>query len=137
MKEAEKIRNELSTDYLVSTGSVIVVGDKVVARGANQANIKNKKIREIHRKGICVRKILNVKTGQKYWLCPGCGDHRNHSETQAIEDAKKNGANIEGADLYLYGHWWCCQPCWDKMIKAGIKNIYLLEGSENKFNDDV
>jgi deoxycytidylate deaminase len=34
----------------------------------------------------------------------------------------------------MWGHWWCCKPCWDNMIAAGIKNVYVIEGSEILFN---
>jgi hypothetical protein len=36
-------------------------------------------------------------------------------------------------DLYLWGHWWCCKLCWDKMIEVGIKNVYLMEGVDKLF----
>lgn len=37
-------------------------------------------------------------------------------------------------DLYLWGHWWFCEPCWNAMIEAGIRDVYLLENSEVLFN---
>jgi deoxycytidylate deaminase len=52
-----------------------------------------------------------------------------HAEPRAVRDARKNCSDINDADLYLWGHWWCCKPCWDAMIGAGIKNVYLLDES--------
>ena len=46
----------------------------------------------------------------------------------------KNGHDTVGADLYLWGHWWACAPCWNAIIESGIENVYLLEGSERLFN---
>jgi len=40
----------------------------------------------------------------------------------------------ESCDLYLWGHWWCCESCWNKMIEINIRNIYLLKDSEILFN---
>lgn len=81
----------------------------------------------------CERVKLNMPTGEGYDLCLGCNP-AYHSEPSAIEDAQKRGFQTEGADLYLWGHWWACEPCWDAMIAAGIANVYLMEGSEQLFN---
>lgn len=129
MAEAKKERNTNSTENNHPTGAVIVLDNQIVGRGANQAAIKNKFVRNLHGKGLCVRKLLKVKTGTKYWLCPCCADFHNHAEVLAIADAAKNRGDIAGADLYLFGHWWCCRSCWDAMIAANIKNVYLLENA--------
>jgi deoxycytidylate deaminase len=55
----------------------------------------------------------------------------------AIKDVATNGLDCQGADLYLYGHWWCCESCWKAMIAAKIRNVYLLENSENLFNPEI
>lgn len=124
-----------STEYNHPTGSVIVKDGKVVGTGANQAIFKNKKIQEWHKKFWCIRRLFKIKTGQKYWMCPGCAQSHNHAEPQSIKEAhKKNGPDSTvGADMYHYGHWWCCKPCWDAMIKAGIKNVYLVDNAEELF----
>ena len=75
----------------------------------------------------------NIPPGKGYELCLGCNP-AYHSEPSAIQDAQKRGFKTEGADLYLWGHWWACEPCWQAMIAAGIKNFYLLKGSERLFN---
>lgn len=69
---------------------------------------------------------MNVKSGTKYWLCPGCNTH-NHAEQKALADAHKKGEPVEGADIYLWGHTYCCRWCWKAMLKAGIKDVYLPE----------
>lgn len=134
MKEAMEAARNLSTDRLQPTGAVIVKEDKILVKVANQVILKNSKFQELHRKKLCLRKILKIKSGTKYWLCPGCSGYNSHAEAKAVLKAKKENINIKGGDLYLWGHWWCCKPCWDKMIEAGIKNVYLLSGSEKLFN---
>ncbi len=53
-----------------------------------------------------------------------------HAEARAVKNA---GVKAHGGDLYLWGHWWCCKPCWDAMISAGIKNVYLYTESQKLF----
>lgn len=110
-----------SKDRPHPTGAVVVLHGEVLGRGANY-----------HGPEGCERKKRGIPTGQRYDLCKWCG-HENHSERRAVEDARAQGHDTNGADVYMWGHWWCCEPCWDAMIKAGIKNVYLLEGSESLF----
>lgn len=133
MLAAEYLRNNYSTDLNHPTGSVVVLNGQIVGRGANQSKIKNMKLAGLHKRGLCVRKLLKVPSGQKYWLCPGCATYKQHSEALAVADALSKTGKIVGADLYLYGHWWCCKPCWDSMIAAGIKDVFLVEEATNLF----
>jgi len=133
MELAREVCLARSTDKNHPTGSVVVRGGDVVGRGANQATLHHSWAVVLHKK-LCVRRTLGIKTGEHYWLCPGCASPKSHSEQQAIADAKKHNENTEGSDIYLWGHWWCCEPCWNAITKAGIKNVYLMEGSEHFFN---
>lgn len=105
--------------------SVIVKNGSIVAKGANGSTY--------HDNNECERRRLGVPTGEGYELCEGCHP-KNHSEQTAIRNAQENNIATEGADLYLWGHWWCCKPCWDAMIDAGINQVYLMEGSEVSFS---
>ncbi|MES2088013.1 MAG: deaminase [Patescibacteria group bacterium] len=134
MRAAETACRELSTDYNHPNGAVLVKDGTVIARAANQSGLKNKKMLQLHKAGWCVRRILKIPSGQKYWLCPGCASSKNHSETRVVKTAQKQGLDTTGADVYLWGHWWCCEPCWNSMIAGGIKDVYLLEGSDKLFN---
>ena len=131
MLAAEACRNS-STDLNHPTGSVVVLKGVVQGSAANQAAIRSPILVKAH-KNLCVRKLLHVKTGTRYWLCPGCASPRSHSEPRAINDARRQGHDTEGADLYLWGHWWCCEPCWRAIIGAGIARVCLMEGSEETF----
>lgn len=134
MKIAREQAQLYSSDRNHPTGAVVVLNNEIVGMGANQVPIKNEFFKKIHKEKICIRKILKIKSGEKYWLCPGCAKCEDHGEQQAIRDALKKAGNIEGADLYLWGHWWCCESCWNAMLKAGIKDVYLLEKSEELFD---
>ncbi len=135
MKEAMRLRNEESTDMQHPTGAVVVKDGMVIGRGANQSALRNKRLLEFHRTKFCVRRFLKIPSGQKYWLCPGCASCEQHAESRACKDAikKTEKGNVVGADLYLYGHWWCCEQCWDNMIAAGIDRVFLVEGALELF----
>lgn len=133
MMEAARARAELSSEKNYSTGAVVVRDSRIIGRAGNQAALKNKTLQEFHRTKLCVRKLLKIPSGQKYWVCPGCAKYQHHAEWGAVRDALKHTKDITGADVYLYGHWWCCKPCWKSMIDAGIKNVYLVEGAFELF----
>ena len=139
MIEAILVRNTESTDKNHSTGAVVVKGGVIIGRAANHAGFKHPKFIALHARGWCIRRKLKVKSGTKYWLCPGCSTHVDHAESGAVRDAisKAGTEAVIGADLYLYGHWWCCKPCWDAMIEAGIRDVYLLEKSWELFNSEL
>ncbi|OGI73072.1 hypothetical protein A3D42_01980 [Candidatus Nomurabacteria bacterium RIFCSPHIGHO2_02_FULL_41_18] len=123
--EAKEHAKKYSLDKEMPNTSVIVKDGKIIGRGANGSTY--------HDTHECERVKRNIPTGQGYELCEGCHP-KNHGESRAIKNAKDAGHNPKGADLYMWGHWWCCKPCWEAMISAGIKNVYLLENSEILFN---
>lgn len=121
-----------SNDLKNPTGAVVVKNGEVVSSVSNKNPLNNKFLINLHKK-FCIRRFLKIPTGKYYGLCPGCAGYETHAERRAVDQALDKGIDINGADLYLYGHWWCCKPCWDSMIKAGIKNVYLVEGAEEMF----
>ena len=137
MQEAKRIAKEESTDRHISTGAVIVnVRDNmIVSRGANMAPLTNNILINLHKK-YCIRRILKIPSGQKYWVCRGCAGGDHHAEYRASKKLIKDGFDKNNQfDLYLFGHWWACKDCWGKMLEIPIRNLYLLEGSEILFND--
>ena len=116
-----------STEKGHQTGAVIAFQGKILGEAPNKGSVTSQWAINFHKK-FCFRKMLGIPSGQKYWICWwGCAQPKNHAEPSAIRDAQKEGYSVEGADLYLYGHWWCCRDCWNAMDKAGIKNVYLCE----------
>ncbi len=122
-ENAKKHRSNLTQSHC----AVLVKNNKVIGLGAIGNN-------PVHIKG-CLRVSLNVPTGTGYDLCEGCSP-KFHSEQSAIRDAKAKGNDLKGADLYFWGHWWCCESCWNTMIQAGIRNVYILEHGETLFNKE-
>jgi len=123
MAMARHIALTESLDDAIKTAAVVVKEGTVIATAANGSGY--------HKSHVCERVRLNIPTGQGYDLCEGCHP-KNHAEGKAM--AQVRGA--AGADVYLWGHWWCCESCWSAMIAARIKNIFLLEQSEKLFNKE-
>jgi deoxycytidylate deaminase len=125
MTEAKEFARGNSLDKEMPNTSIIVKDGVVIGRGANGSSY--------HDTHECERVKNKVPTGQGYELCEGCHP-KNHGEGKAIQNAKDLGNDMNGADLYMWGHWWCCEPCWQNMISVGIKDVYVLEESDVLFN---
>lgn len=106
------------------TGAVIVKDSKVLSIGNNSGKKVN----------VCPRSLVGSKTGENYHLCREICKQNGHSEQVAVQNAKKKGTDTRGADMYLWGHWWCCEPCWNAIISVGINRVFLQLGSEREFN---
>lgn len=125
MRQAFIYAREYSKDKNMPTGAVLVKNGEIIGHAANGS--------DYHDKFGCERVRRGIQTGERYDLCEGCHT-KNHSEPRVTNDAIANNYNTNGAVLYLWGHWWCCEPCWEAMIKAGITQVCLVEGSEVLFN---
>jgi dCMP deaminase len=112
---------------------VLVKDGRIIGRGSIGGGVHGEVDPDTGQKHGCDREHLNVPTGTRYDLCDGCGNEY-HSEPSAIRDARSHGEDTTDADMYFWGHWWCCEPCWNAMIAAGIRDVYLMEGSERLFN---
>ncbi len=137
MAAAKEFSRLHATDRQMPTGAVIVKNDRIIGSGANQVPLKHPLLARIHKDYFCVRRVLSIPSGQKYWLCPGCAASKHHSEARSVRDAHSHGEDTNGGDMYLWGHWWACKPCWDAAISGGIRDLYLLEGSDQLFNRDI
>lgn len=127
MRRAKEFAKQYSKDTVMPGAAVIVRGSEILGIGANGS--------DYHKNNSCQRVIQKCKSGEGYDLCEGCHP-KNHSEPSAIRNVKEQGRGTSGANLYLWGHWWCCKPCWEAMADAGIANVYLLEHSEVLFNKE-
>ena len=119
---AKNFATKNSLDRAHPTGAVVVKNGEILGAGANGS--------DFHEKFGCERKKLGIATGEKYELCAGCSP-KNHAEQRAIAAAQKNfPEKVAGADLFLWGHFWCCESCWQKIIDAKIKNVFLQKNAE-------
>ena len=126
LEKAKQARQRLAGDPIWPNGAVLVKDGCVIAQAGNGFN------RGSHFLHICPRIVFDCPSGQGYELC-GLHGPSGHAEQMVIRVAQEAGENTHGADLYMYGHWWCCQPCWDAMIAAGIRDVYLLDGAHEEF----
>lgn len=105
------------------TGAVLVKDGQILETATNASVTVS----------VCPRVLKGSKTGTDYHLCREVCKQAGHSEYSVVKNAQSRGLETKGADVYLWGHWWCCQPCWDAMIEGGIRNIYLEKDADKKF----
>ena len=105
------------------TGAVLIKDNQIIGKGANKGKWQ----------ALCPRVENNCPTGTGYEYCKDICEQTSHAEISAVNKAIDKQQNPNGADLYLFGHWWCCEPCWNYMIKNGVKNVYLLKNSHLLF----
>src|SRR5579859_3453771 len=73
--------------------------------------------------GICPRKLIGAKSGERMEICAGC----EHGERNAIY-------NATGSTHGCYIFCWCGVPCNDctrAIIQSGIKKVYCLNMPEH------
>lgn len=68
-----------------------------------------------------------------YDKCPGCR-HDRHSEHSVVRKALRDGIDLTGAEIYLYGQWWVCEPCANAAHDAGVRKIYMLPKAYELFD---
>jgi deoxycytidylate deaminase len=134
--QAAKEQARKSNDQQQPAGSVVVDGGIIVDGDSNKNPLSKNWAIKLHKK-YCIRHILHIPSGQKYWMCLGCASNSTHSESRLVEKIQKSQIKLNNPELYLWGHWWCCEPCWNKMLQIGIKKVYLLEKSEILFNPRI
>ncbi len=128
MNQAQKAQQVHAGDPSYPVGAVLVKNGEVIASAGNGYN----KGRQMH---VCPRLVQECPSGTGYDLCT-LHDSPGHAEQMVIQKAKENGLDTEGSDLYMYGHWWACEPCWNAIIEAGVKDVYLLDGADKEFDRD-
>ena len=127
MVEAAKARETLAGDPMYPVGAVLVKDGRVIGRGGNGFN---RGPGQVH---ICPRIVLDCPSGEGYDLCdlhlaPG------HSEVMTLKNTRDAGEDPAGADLYMYGHWWACEPCWTALLEAGVRDVYVLDDAHERFS---
>jgi deoxycytidylate deaminase len=127
MKKAGEVAKTRSGCSWWPTSAVVVKNDKIIGTGANWEEGKFTIP--------CPRYEQNYETGKGYHLCKKVCKNENftHAEVASILDAQANGYNPKNADLYLFGHWWACKDCWNKIQEAEIKQVYLIKNAHKLF----
>ncbi|MFO7884104.1 MAG: dCMP deaminase family protein [Desulfobacteraceae bacterium] len=103
-------------------GAVLVKDRRILCSGYNGAPSGLPHCRETG----CLRKQLNVPSGEKHELCRGV-----HAEQNAIIQAACHGISIKGATLYCTIQ--PCSICAKMIINAGIIKVYFRD----RYNDPM
>lgn len=134
MQLAKRAAAEFSKTADFPIGIVAIKNGEVVSEAGNGNGYHEEHENTPGHKGGCVRKFLRQQArdqgleapkGLSHDLCPGCHTD-SHAEANLIKNAK-NKEDLRGAEVYMYGHFWCCKSCWNKMKQAGIKDVFLPE----------
>ena len=121
MRMAE-LAAERSTCTRRKVGAVLVKEKRVLATGYNGAP---KKIPHCEETG-CLRKQLNIPSGQRHEICRGI-----HAEQNLIAQSAVHGVKTEGATVYCTNQ--PCIICAKLLINAGIKKIYYKKPYNDQF----
>ncbi|MFH1631407.1 MAG: deaminase [bacterium] len=129
MQQAAQAREKCAGDRMFPVGAILVRDGKILCYAGNGYN------RGSDNTHVCPRVVHECPSGEGYDLC-SFHDSPGHAEQMVINVAREQGIETEGADLYMFGHWWACKSCWDYMIDAGVRDVYLAEGANELFSRD-
>lgn len=115
-----------STCIRRAVGAIIVKNKRILSTGYNGAPSG---IRHCMEAG-CLRKEMNVTSGERHELCRGI-----HAEQNAIIQAAYHGVSIKDATLYCTNL--PCIICAKMIINAGIKKIYYDSGYADALSQDM
>lgn len=106
---------ERATCMKRKVGALIVKDHRILASGYNGAPAG---LQHCEQTG-CLRKELNVPSGQRHELCRGL-----HAEQNAIIQAAVHGLAIQGATIYC--DFLPCSICTKMIINSGIVRVVFL-----------
>ncbi len=127
MLAAAQAREACAGDPLYPVGIVMVKDGQVVARAGNGFNRGPGKVH------VCPRIVLDCPSGTGYELCD-LHDAPGHSERMLLQAARDSGIDPAGSDVYMFGHWWACEPCWTALIEAGVRDLYVVDDAHERFS---
>ena len=110
--------------YRRKVGAIIVKDKRVLTTGYNGAPAG---ISSCVERGECLREKMNIPIGTRAETC-----YAAHAEQNAIIQAARYGANIDGATLYCTHQ--PCVICAKMIINAGIKRVVYKEGYPDEFS---
>ncbi|MFP4198204.1 MAG: deoxycytidylate deaminase [Halanaerobium sp.] len=107
-------------------GAVLVKNKKVLATGYNGAP---KDITHCELTG-CLRKKLEVPSGQRHEICRGV-----HAEQNLVAQAALHGVKTEGSTVYCTHQ--PCIICTKILINAGVEKIYFKNPYSDPFAEKL
>lgn len=129
MMAAYDARRECAGDTIFPIGVVLVKNDVVVARAGNGFN------RGSGIKHVCPRVVMECPSLTGYELC-SLHDTPGHAENMLVLAAAEQGIDPVGCDVYMSGHWWCCDACWRVLMEAGIRDVFIVDDAQERFSRD-
>lgn len=90
-----------------TTVAIVVRDGEIISVGTNE------------HKEPCKRE--GYPTGEGYELCEYC-QYTNHAEYNAVRHS-----DVKGGRLYLFGHYYACEPCKKECQLQGIEGITICE----------
>ncbi len=108
-------------------GAVIVKNKRIMTTGYNGAPAGIKTCVE---KGKCLRREMNIPSGQRHEIC-----YAIHAEQNAIIQAAKLGVSIDGATLYCTHQ--PCSVCAKIIVNSGIARVVYKEGYPDDFAMEI
>jgi dCMP deaminase len=107
-------------------GAVIVKGNRILSSGYNGAPKGFSHCTD----ELCIRKQMNVPSGQRHELCRGL-----HAEQNAIIQAAVYGVSIDKSTLYC--NYQPCVICVKMMINAGIEKLVYAGGYPDELAQEM
>ncbi len=115
-----------STCFSIQFGAIIVRDDQIISTGYVGSP---RKTMDCFERGFCLRRKLDIPSGQRYELCRSV-----HAEMNVIINAARAGVSLLGGDMYVHGirvyegknEMIKMQPCFickKLIINAGIKRF--------------
>jgi dCMP deaminase len=115
-----------STCLRRSVGAIIVKDKRILSTGYNGAPTGIRHCLEVG----CLRKKLNIASGENHELCRGI-----HAEQNAIIQAAYHGVSIKGATLFCTNL--PCSICAKMIINAGISEICYRSGYADSMSEEM
>ena len=135
--EIAKAVSKRSTCLRRRFGAIIVKNDAIVSTGYNGPA---RGVINCYEVG-CLKDELNAPEYSNYDICPAV-----HAEENAIINAARNGANVNGGIMYLYGEYVKtgqpsesvpCDRCKRAIINAGIVKVITINSRGEIVQYDV
>lgn len=115
-----------STCMSAKIGAILIKDDQIIATGYNGVP---RKTQDCYTRGECLRRKLNIPSGERYELCRSV-----HAEMNCIINSARAGVSLLGSVLYIYGariiennevaiNALPCFICKKMIINAGITNV--------------
>lgn len=121
------LASKRSTCLRRQVGAVIVKDNQIIATGYNGAPKGFPNCCDV---GECIRKKLNIPSGERHELCRAV-----HAENNAITQCAANGVSCKDSTIYVTVS--PCNMCLKQIINAGIIKVVAKDMYPDKLSEDI